>query len=119
MGCAHFIPGLPWAAAFALGAIVSPPDAIAAAAVLKRLRVPTRIQAVLSGESLVNDATALVAYQFAVAAMVTGKFSLGAASLRFVIAGVGGIVRSPRRPRHALGAAADSTIRRCRSRFRS
>ncbi len=84
------IPGLPWAAAFALGAIVSPPDAIAAEAVLKRLRVPARIRAVLSGESLVNDATALVAYQFAVAAMVTGEFSLGAAGLRFVIAGVGG-----------------------------
>ena len=72
-----FIAGLPWAAAFALGAIVSPPDAIAAEAILKRLGVPARIQAVLSGESLVNDATALVAYQFAVAAMVTGQFSLG------------------------------------------
>jgi CPA1 family monovalent cation:H+ antiporter len=86
------IPGLPWAAAFALGAIVSPPDAIAAEAILKRLRVPARIQAVLSGESLVNDATALVAYQFAVAAMVTGEFSLGAASLRFILAGVGGVL---------------------------
>ena len=64
-----FIPGLPWAAAFALGAIVSPPDAVAAEAILKRLGVPARIQAVLRGESLVNDATALVAYQFAVAAM--------------------------------------------------
>ncbi|HEV8422980.1 MAG TPA: cation:proton antiporter, partial [Chthoniobacterales bacterium] len=86
-----FIVGLPWAAAFALGAIVSPPDAIAAEAVLKRLRVPVRIQAILSGESLVNDATALVAYQFAVAAMVTGHFSLGTASLRFVLVGVGGV----------------------------
>ena len=78
-----FIAGLPWAAAFALGAIVSPPDAVAAEAILKRLRVPARIQAVLGGESLVNDATALVAYQFAVAAMVTGHFSLGTASLQF------------------------------------
>jgi Na+/H+ antiporter len=86
-----FIAGLPWAAAFALGAIVSPPDAVAAEAILKRLRVPVRIQAVLGGESLVNDATALVAYQFAVAAMVTGQFSLGAASLRFVLVGVGGV----------------------------
>ena len=79
-----FIAGLPWGAAFALGAIVSPPDAAAAEAILKRLRVPARIRTVLSGESLVNDATALVAYQFAVAAMVTGQFSLGAAGLRFV-----------------------------------
>ncbi len=63
------------AAAFALGAIVSPPDAVAVEAILKRLRVPVSIEAVLSGESLVNDATALVAYQFAIAAMVTGEFS--------------------------------------------
>jgi monovalent cation/hydrogen antiporter len=86
-----FIAGLPWAATFALGAIVSPPDAEAAEAMLKHLRVPVRIQAVLGGESLVNDATALVTYQFAVAAMVTGQFSLGAASLRFVLAGAGGV----------------------------
>ncbi|HEY2801330.1 MAG TPA: Na+/H+ antiporter [Chthoniobacterales bacterium] len=86
-----FIAGLPWAAAFALGAIVSPPDAVAAEAILKRLRVPARIEAVLEGESLVNDATALVAYQFAVAAMVTGRFSLGEASWRFVFVGVGGV----------------------------
>jgi monovalent cation/hydrogen antiporter len=86
-----FIAGLPWAAAFALGAIVSPPDAVAAEAILRRLRVPARIQAVLGGESLVNDATALVAYQFAVAAMVTGQFSLGAASVRFVLVGAGGV----------------------------
>jgi len=86
-----FIPGLPWAAAFALGAIVSPPDAVAAEAILKRLRVPARIQTVLSGESLVNDATALVAYQFAVAAMVTGQFSLGAATLHFILVGLGGV----------------------------
>jgi Na+/H+ antiporter len=86
-----FIPGLPWAAAFALGAIVSPPDAAAAEAILKRLHVPGRIGAVLGGESLVNDATALVAYQFAVAAMVTGQFSLGGASLRFLLVGLGGV----------------------------
>jgi CPA1 family monovalent cation:H+ antiporter len=85
-----FIPGLPWAAAFALGAIVSPPDAIAATVVIRRLAVPRRIEAVLEGESLVNDATALVALQFAVAAMVTGKFSLGGASLRFIYVAAGG-----------------------------
>ncbi len=86
-----FIVGLPWAAAFSLGAIVSPPDAVAAEAVLKRLRVPARIESILEGESLVNDATALVAYQFAVAAMMTGRFSLGEASWRFVLVGLGGI----------------------------
>jgi CPA1 family monovalent cation:H+ antiporter len=85
-----FLPGLPWAAAFALGAIVSPPDAVAATAVIRRLGVPRRIEAILEGESLVNDATALVALQFAIAALVTGEFSLGQASLRFVYAGVGG-----------------------------
>ena len=86
-----FIAGLPWAAAFALGAIVSPPDAVAAEAILKRLGVPARIQTVLGGESLVNDATALVAYQFAVAAMMTGQFSLGGAGFRFLLVGLGGV----------------------------
>jgi CPA1 family monovalent cation:H+ antiporter len=86
-----FIAGLPWAAAFSLGAIVSPPDAVVVEAVLKRLRVPARIEAILKGESLVNDATALVAYEFAVAAMVSGHFSLGEASWRFVFVGTGGI----------------------------
>ncbi len=85
------IPSLPWAAAFALGAIVSPPDAVAATSVIRRLAVPHRIVSILEGESLLNDATALVALQFAVAAVVTGKFSLGQASLRFVWAAVGGI----------------------------
>jgi Na+/H+ antiporter len=85
------IPALPWAAAFALGAIVSPPDAIAATSVVRRLPVPHRIVAILEGESLVNDATALVALQFAVAALMTGQFSLGQASLRFIWAAAGGI----------------------------
>jgi CPA1 family monovalent cation:H+ antiporter len=72
---AHTIlPGLPWSAAFALGAIVSPPDAVAATAIFRRLGVPHRIHAIVEGESLVNDATALVALQFAVAALVTGRF---------------------------------------------
>ena len=85
------IPSLPWAAAFALGAIVSPPDAVAATAVIRRLSVPHRIKAILESDSLVNDATALVALQFAVAAMMTGTFSLSHASLRFVLVGAGGI----------------------------
>jgi Na+/H+ antiporter len=89
---AHTIlPGLPWPAAFALGAIVSPPDAVAATAIIRRLGVPHRIHAIVEGESLVNDATALVALQFAVAALVTGTFSPGYAALRFVWAAAGGI----------------------------
>src|ERR1700749_3613230 len=73
---AHHFMNLPLAAGFVLGAIVSPPDAIAATAIAQRLRVPRRIVTVLEGESLVNDATALVAYRFAIMAVVTGSFSL-------------------------------------------
>src|SRR5437879_1969180 len=85
------VPGLPWAAAFALGAIVSPPDAIAATAIIRRLGVPHRIEAILDGESLVNDATALVALQFAIAALITGTFSPGEAAVRFIWVAAGGI----------------------------
>src|SRR3954462_10208586 len=85
------VPGLPWAAAFALGAIVSPPDAVAATAIIRRLGVPHRIQVILEGESLVNDATALVALQFAIVALITGTFSPAYAAGRFVWAAAGGI----------------------------
>jgi Na+/H+ antiporter len=88
----RFIPELPLAAAFVLGAIISPTDAIAATAIAERLRVPRRIIAIVEGESLVNDATALVAYQFAVAAVITGSFSLAKASGQFVIVSIGGIL---------------------------
>jgi monovalent cation/hydrogen antiporter len=64
------IPGLPWAIAFVLGAIVLPTDAMAATAIAKRLGIPQRIVTIIEGESLVNDATSLVAYRFAVAAAV-------------------------------------------------
>ncbi len=87
---AHALTGLPWAAAFSLGAIVSPTDAVAATAIASRLRVPRGIVTILEGESLVNDATALVAYRFAIAAMVSGRFSLSDASGRFVLVAVGG-----------------------------
>ena len=86
------IPVLPWAAAFALGAIVSPPDAVAATSVIRRLPIPHRIEVILEGESLVNDATALVALQFAVAALLTGNISLPNAAGRFVWAAFGGIL---------------------------
>ncbi len=86
-------PGLPWAAAVALGAIVSPPDAVAATAIVSRLPVPRRVITILEGESLVNDASALVLYRTAVAAAVTGVFSWGESIVRFFIdAGVGTLV---------------------------
>jgi monovalent cation/hydrogen antiporter len=88
---AHWAVGLPWGAAFVLGAIVSPTDAIAATAVAQRLGVPRRIITILEGESLVNDATGIVAYRIAVAAVVTGAFSLWEAGLQFVVGAAGGI----------------------------
>lgn len=89
---AHYlVPGLPLAAAFVLGAITSPPDAVAATAITQRLRVPRRIVTVLQGESLVNDAIALVAYRFAVGALTTGSFSLAQASWKFVLVSFGGV----------------------------
>lgn len=86
------VPGLPLAAAMALGAIVAPPDAIAATAVLRRLSVPRRIVTILEGESLVNDATALTAYRVAVVAVTTGVFVLADAVLQFGWALTGGVL---------------------------
>ncbi|MGV3710064.1 MAG: cation:proton antiporter, partial [Gemmatimonas sp.] len=76
-------PDLPWAVAVALGAIVSPPDAVAAAAIVSRLPVPRRVIVILEGESLVNDASALVLYRSAVAAPVTGVCSWGESIVQF------------------------------------
>jgi len=89
---AHILTGMPWAAGFVLGAIVSPPDAVAAATIAHRLRLPRRIVTILEGESLVNDATALVTYRFAVAAVLSGSFSLASASVWFLAAGAGGVL---------------------------
>lgn len=85
------IPGISWAAAFCLGAIVSPPDAVAATAVLSRIGVPRQLIAILEGESLVNDASALVLYRAAVMAMVSGTFSLGSTVGLFFVVGILGI----------------------------
>jgi Na+/H+ antiporter len=84
------VPGLSWSAAFLLAAIVSPPDAIAATTVLQRLGAPRRLVAILEGESLLNDATALVAYRATLAAVVLGTFSPSDTALRFAIA-LGGV----------------------------
>ncbi len=84
------VPSLPWWAAVALGAIVAPPDAVSASSVLKKFRLPKRIVVVIEGESLINDASALVLYRFAVAAVLAGTASYGSASLQFIGAAAGG-----------------------------
>jgi CPA1 family monovalent cation:H+ antiporter len=86
------VPGLGWPEALALGAIVSPPDAVAATAVARKLTIPRRVVTVLEGESLVNDATALVLYRSAVAVMVGGSFVLWESLAQFVFSGVTGVV---------------------------
>jgi monovalent cation/hydrogen antiporter len=91
-GVAHaLIPNFGWAEAFVLGAIVSPTDPTAASAIAERLGIPRRLVALIEGESLVNDGTALVAYKFAVIAVISGAFSLTSASGSFVWNVVGGI----------------------------
>ena len=86
----HYLVGLPLAVGFVFGALISPPDAVAALAVTKNLHVPRKIIVILEGESLVNDATAFISFRFAVAAVMTGSFSLGHASFQFLVA-AGGI----------------------------
>lgn len=89
---AHIVlPGLPLAACFALGAIVSPPDAVAAKAVIKGLNLPRRVVTLLEGESLLNDATGLVLYRMAVVATLTGAFSGVAAAGSFLLLTFGGV----------------------------
>jgi monovalent cation/hydrogen antiporter len=88
---AHEVIGMTWAVSFALGAIVSPTDPVAATAIMRRVGAPRRVVNFVEGESLFNDATALVAYRTAVAAAVGGSFSLIDASLEFVGAAAGGV----------------------------
>src|ERR687897_867972 len=88
---AHTLIGLPWAAAFVLGAILAPTDPVAAEAIFRRLGVPGRVGTVVGGESLINDGSALVAFRVAVAAVVTGTFSVWEAGLEFLLVGGGGI----------------------------
>jgi len=88
---AYYVLGLPWAVGFLLGAIVAPPDVVAPLAIARRLGLPRRLVVVLEGEGLVNDATALVLYRFAVAAIVTGTFSFWQATAAFGVIVVGEI----------------------------
>jgi monovalent cation/hydrogen antiporter len=82
---AHVLFGLPWAVGFVLGAVVSPPDSVAPMAIARRLAVPSGVLTVLEGEGLVNDATALILFSFAVGAVVTGGVSIGHAALSFAV----------------------------------
>jgi CPA1 family monovalent cation:H+ antiporter len=102
------IPQIDWPTAFVLGAIVSPTDPTAATSIAERVGLPRRIVGIIDGESLVNDGTALVAYRFAVAAVLSGSFSLIYAPARFFFNVVGGI---------AIGLAAGYLIRRVRRRL--
>ena len=97
------VPQMPWAAAIALGAIVAPPDAVAATAVLRSLQPPRRILTILEGESLLNDASALLIYRLAVGAVAAGGFSVQAVVPAFLLAVIGSLV---------AGAALGWTVQR-------
>jgi Na+/H+ antiporter len=102
------VPELSWAAAFTLGAIVSPTDALAATEVIQRVGAPRRIVAIIEGESLVNDGLALVLYKTAVGAAVAGTFSFWNASWHLVLSVIGGI---------AIGLAVGYVVRQVRRRI--
>jgi monovalent cation/hydrogen antiporter len=102
------IDGMSWPAAFVLGAIVSPTDPVAATAIAGRVGIPRRIVTVVEGEALINDATALVAYKVAVAAVLTGSFSAIEAGAQFLYSGLGGA---------ALGLAIGWVIAQVRERL--
>jgi CPA1 family monovalent cation:H+ antiporter len=91
-GVCHWLLGLSWPIGFVLGAIVSPPDVVAPLAIARRLGLPRRLIVILEGEGLANDATALILYRFAVAAVSSGTFSLGTAVGTFVAIIIGEIV---------------------------
>ncbi len=105
---AHHAIGLDWGPAFVLGAIVSPTDAVAPAEIMRRIGAPRRLITIVEGENLTNDWTALVLYRFAIAAVVTGSFSVWEAIPKFVGTGVGGV---------AIGLVAGRIIREVRARI--
>lgn len=84
------VPGMSWGAAFVLGAVLSPTDPVAATAIAGRLGAPRRITVIVEGESLVNDSSALIAFRFALAAALTGTFSVVDAGVQFVLGVIGG-----------------------------
>jgi len=88
---AHALAGLPWAAAFALGAVISPTDPLAAGLIMRSLNVPRLLVSSAEGEGLFNDATALVAFRVAVTAVVAGSFSLGHATILLIVDAAAGV----------------------------
>ena len=106
----HWVLGLPWAVGFVLGAVVSPPDAVAPMAIVRRLSVPSRLLTILEGEGLVNDATALILFSFAVAAVAEGHVSIVAAVGSFVVIVIGEL---------AWGVAAGWAVLRLRGMVRN
>jgi monovalent cation/hydrogen antiporter len=105
---AHMVIGLSWPVSFVLGALVAPTDVVAPAEIVRRLGVPRRIVTLIEGESLTNDWTALVLYRFAVAAVVSGSFSLWEAGPKFLLTGLGGV---------AVGVTAGAVIAAVRRRL--
>jgi monovalent cation/hydrogen antiporter len=105
---AHEVIGLDWGPAFVLGAIVSPTDAVAPAEIMRRIGAPRRLLTLIEGENLTNDWTALVLYKFAVAAVVSGSFSIWEAFPKFIATGVGGVL---------IGLVAGRIIREVRARI--
>jgi CPA1 family monovalent cation:H+ antiporter len=106
--CHAAISGLSWPVCFVLGALVAPTDAVAANAIASRLGIPRRLATLIEGESLINDATALVAYRYAVAAVVTGSFAFWHATWHFVVDVAGGV---------AIGLAVGFVLRQIRRRM--
>lgn len=86
------IPVMPWAGSFALAAALAPTDAVAVSALAEKVKIPHKMMHTLEGESLINDASGLVSFQFAVAALLTGSFSIVEASISFVLISVGGVI---------------------------
>lgn len=86
------IPSMPWAGSFALAAALAPTDAVAVSALAEKVKIPHKMLHTLEGESLINDASGLVSFQFAVAALLTGAFSFANASLSFVLISLGGVI---------------------------
>jgi Na+/H+ antiporter len=105
---AHEVIGLSWGVSFVIGAIVSPTDAVAPAEIMRRVGAPRRMITVVEGENLTNDWTALILYKVAVAAVVSGTFSLFDASVEFLLSGIGGL---------AIGLVAGRIIREIRRRI--
>ncbi|HWH94528.1 MAG TPA: Na+/H+ antiporter [Baekduia sp.] len=105
---AHYVIDLPWAAAFVLGAVVSPTDPVAATEIAVRSHAPRRLVTIVEGESLINDSTGLIAYKFAIAAVLSGTFSLADAFGEFLLSAVAGI---------AIGVVAGLAVAELRKRL--